>query len=592
MLRAESDRFDQQSLTLPEGAHVGYARALLVEAAAGDGAQKITMWTAPPGAGTPVIWGNDANFAWAFLSAQHPRAHAREALSFRWLHRLLQTTTVATDLSGVFALIVVDKQQKRVLLIGDRLGIQGLHYGFDADGTWRASTHLLWLLLANAHDGSVHEDAFLSHMAFGYGVEPHRDLYAGIDSVSPGGYASFHHARVVRGNYWHAPEPCSSVALRDVAEVVGTLQAGINATVDQQQPFVGLTAGKDSLCLAAVMPPEQSIHTGTLGAPSCADHLQAAAVSSSLGWKHLPGGVCNSSDFWRWADHVAFQSAGLATISYADMSAFVATHVPPGSAFVMGEGGECVRDFFQVAGRSPLDRLVDDYMTPVAYLESTLSRSARAQLSRYPDALVANLRATIEAKDDDHFVAKFYRFQRMTGNFSLRNAVLSTIRPKLSPFLDSQFIDLTYGVSLAEHSGSAIHRRIILHANRDLMPFFDTPVQSQISTQEWPSRVPALAAEFVTRFRRLVDHVEDLLDPSGVLNLCAAMRERPGRSVYHLFRLYSFAAAREVLRVDPASHLRGIQAECRLVVPIPEGRSASGPFADSPVSTTTARHLV
>ena len=569
---------------------MGYARGLLVEAGASGATPRLSVWTAPDGEGTPILWGSDAHIAWAYLGAQHPRTHSGDALSAAWLRRLLQSPTVAQELSGVFALIVVDRQVQRVLLVGDRLGVQGVHYGFDSSGNWRASTHMLWLLLANGHDGSVHEDGFLTHMAFGYGVDPNRDVYLGVRTLSPSGYASFQADRVTRGTYWDAPEPASSVSLDDVAELVDGLQAGINATVGLQQPFMGLTAGKDSLCLAAVMPPVQPIRAGTLGAKGCADHEQALSVSALLGWTHAAEGVCDSTDFWHWADHVAFQSAGLATVSYADMAAFVANQVPSGSVFVMGEGGECVRDFFPGEGRSALDRLVGDYMTPVAFLQATLAPAGRAQLGGYPDSLISSLRATLDSLDDAHFVSNFYRFQRMAGNFSLRNAVLGTIRPKLSPFLDSRFIDLTYGVSLAEHVGSAIHRRIIMHANRNLVSYFDAPVQSGISTQEWPARLPELAAEFEARMRQLSEHADDVLDPIGVHDLCVAMRRKPDRAAYHLFRLYSFIAARALLRVDAPTRLSSIQDECRLVTAPARSRTTVEPLSRQ--ADATARQVV
>jgi hypothetical protein len=590
MIQPISERLDRSSATMPEGAVVGYARALLVDAGCTGATPTISVWTAPQGEGTPVMWGGDGQLSWAYFGAQHPRTRSREALSLPWLRRLLQSTTLARDLSGVFALIVVDKQTHQILVVGDRLGVQGVHYGFDSLGRWRASTHLMWLLLASGHDGSVHEDGFLSHMAFGYGVDPSRDVYMGIRTLSPSGYASFQRDRVTRGTYWDAPEPAASVSLDDVAELVDALRVGITTTSGGLEPFVGLTAGKDSLCLAAVMPEARPIRAGTLGATGCADHEQAVSVASRLGWTHVAEGVCDSSEFWHWADHVAFQSAGLATASYADMAAFVAKRVPTGSAFVMGEGGECVRDFFRAdERRSVVDRLVGDYMTPVAYLQATLGATGRSQLVEYPHRLIASLRATLDTRDDAHFVSNFYRFQRMAGNFSLRNAVLGTIRPKVSPFLDSRFIDATYGVSLAEHVASAMHRRIIVLANGALLPYFDSPVQSRITTQQWPVRLPALAGEFESRMRQLGVFADDVLDPVGMHDLSVAMRRQPDRAGYHLFRLYSFVAARALLRVDAATRLRAIQRECQLTTATINSRTAA---AESHPTNATVRQIV
>jgi hypothetical protein len=547
-------------LAKPDGMTVTYARGVMIEARAGT-VPTMSLWTATAGTATPVTWRDEGSVACAYVGAQHPRSRSARALSLEWLRELVERPSLACELSGVFALFVIDKPNRRVLLVGDRLGVQAVHHGVDGRGTWRASTHLFWLLLANQHDGRVDDRGFFAHMAFGYGVDPHRDVYRGIGSLPPAGYLSFDGRRVAQGVYWRAPEPSDTRGLADVGSLVGALQHGLRAQTEAEQPFLGLTAGKDSLCLAAVTPPSVTPRTGTLGAVGCADRVQATRVARTLDWPHVSSGVCGEDEFWAWADYIATHSAGLATVSYADMAAFVAREVPAGSAFVMGEGGECVRDFFRSDDASALDRLVKDYMTPPELLRGTLAGDQLHALEGYPERLIAALRATIDARDDDHFVSHFYRFQRMAGNFSLRNAVLSSIRPKLSPFLDSAFIDATYGLALAEYRGSALHRRIITHARPALAPYFDRPIKSRVSTQEWPMRLPGLLRELSRRLRDMSAYADDVVDPSGVQALCEATERGVGRSVYHLFRLYSFVAARALLRNRATEHLRSIDAE-------------------------------
>jgi hypothetical protein len=536
----------------------------------------VSWWESEVGSGTPIVWANDREYSWIYFGGQHPCATSDEALSSGWIRRLLRDPHLATKLSGAFALIVVDKQTGRTVIIGDRLGVQGVHHSTDTSGTWRASTHLSWLLLANHHDGAVDEQGFLTHMAFGYGVDPHRSVYLGVQAVAAGGYVEFADGQCTTGVYWEAPEPSPLKRLEDSSFLAATLGSAMQWPTHGGPLFLGITGGKDSLCLASTVRAETRPSAGTLGMDGSADQVQGAQICQALNWQHIAGGVCTTPAFFEWADYIAFASAGLCTASYADMAAFVANLAPPMSTFVIGEGGECVRDFFHAVGRAPLQRLADDYMTPVGSLRITLSSRLAAELDGYPWTLIARLRSAIaDERDDAGFASYFYRYQRMPGNFSLRHAVLSSIRPKLSPFLDSNFIDATYGLSTSEHMNSEIHRRIIAAAKPSLEHFFTSPVQTAVSTQEWPARFPTFANPFRERLQQMLPASDDVLDPGGVLELCDAASRNP-RAVYHLFRVYSFVAARAILRREAVARLAAITAR-RVELPwVAAARQPSG----------------
>jgi hypothetical protein len=526
----------------------------------------ITWWRAAHGTGTPVVWSDEADVSWAYFGAQHPRTVCADVLSPAWVKRLLAAPATARELSGVFSLFVIDKSARSLIVAGDRLGVQAVHYAEDARRTWRISTHLTWLLLSAGHDGGVDRDGFASHMAFGYAVEPYRAVYAGVRVLPPAGYLRVDERGLTSDNYWVAPEP-GHTRLEDANPLVEALQTATSARTTGGGVFLGLTAGKDSLCLASTALPETVRRSGTLGVPDCADQLQAARVAELMQWPHVQGSVCASSDFFTWADEVAFQSAGLATTSYVDMAAFVGEHVGNGETFVMGEGGECVRDFFGSSQRPALDTLRHDYMTPRDYLRHSLATEWSNSLSEYPDGLIADLRTATGERDDEHFVSYFYRCQRMPGNFALRHAVLSALRPKLSPFLDSRFIDATYALSPAEHHQSGVHHRIIAAARPALLPFFEHPWRSARSTQDWPTRYPLLAPAFRAALARDLVCSDDAFDPRGVLRLADEAARQPSRAIFHLFRVFSFVRARVMLRRDAARRLRAIELEA--VGPIP-----------------------
>lgn len=563
-------RWRARSSDLPAGAHLTWARGVMAISPPRRllRGPSLSWLPARPGAGTPLVWCDEPDVAWFYFGGQHPRTVAPEVLSTVWIRRLLQSPQPARQLSGVFALVVFDKQHHTTIALGDRLGVQGLHVGRGRDGAWHLSTHLAWLLLALGHDGAVNDRAFTAHVAFGYGVDPDRDVYANVHAVRPGEYLRLSDDGSMSMRYWRMPEPTRMEPV-DSGGLVGALRSASAAAADGADVFLGLTAGKDSLCLASAMA-DICPRTGTLGAYGCADLLQGAELARLLGWPHVMRPVCSTADFFRWADYVAFQSAGLATTSYVDMAAFVSRAVPRGCAFVMGEGGECVRDFFRASGRPALQALVDDYMTPRPYLAATLAPRLLNRMGTYPADFVDRLYAMSGARDVDGFLSSFYRTQRMSGNFSLRHAVLSPLRPKISPFLDSRFIDIAYPASTSQHEGSALHRRLIAHARPDLLPFFEAPIRTVQGTQNWPLRFPRLATRLRQRLAEDLRYSDDVLDPPGVLALCDAAAAQPSRAMYHLLRLFSFVRWRALLRTSGRDRLRSLETRRVVIAPEPD----------------------
>jgi hypothetical protein len=134
--------------------------------------------------------------------------------------------------------------------------------------------------------------------------------------------------------------------------------------------------------------------------------------------------------------------------------------------------------------------------------------------------MLAKVRAAAPALDDDSFLRHFYRFARMPGNFSLRHAVLGSLRQKHSPFLDTRFIEATYGLTPEWYADSRLHRAIIATARPSLVSFFDHPVESPVATQDWPARFAGpIGTEVYRLLRGSLDACEDVFRPEGVLEL-------------------------------------------------------------------------
>jgi hypothetical protein len=169
-------------------------------------------------------------------------------------------------------------------------------------------------------------------------------------------------------------------------------------------------------------------------------------------------------------------------------------------------------------------------MTPVEYLRETLPVEGEL-----PDTAVDGVR--------------FYRAERMPGNFSQRNAVLAPLRPKASPFLANGFVEGAYGLSRRWHRGARLHRALVEKLRPQWLDLFDTPAEGEAPTQDWEKRFAGGIGEQVGKMLgEALPECGDVFRAEGVRALCERTIRRPSRAMYHLFRVLSFARARQMLR--------------------------------------------
>lgn len=502
---------------------IGDARAIAL-----DGLE-LRVRQAPPGEGTPFTGGSGVRYCWLWLGA------GATELDEDRVARLFDNPAGFASFNGVWAFLAADLAGRRTLCAADRLGIQAVYYRPDHGF---ASTNPMWLLTATGHDGSYSPEGLADHLGFGYAIHPERQLYRGMVRLAPATYRIAREGTARTGFYWngetednHEPDlERLARILRDASRISG------------RKPYFGLTAGKDSLCLAAAAQTGCGI---TFGDPACADQIQGRALAAALDWEHRRATLCQPADFSRWVHWIAEHSAGLTTASYVDMLDAVERTIPPGGAFVMGEAGECVRDFFPAGTGSPVDYLAQNYVTPAEFLRQTLTPDLRPD-SDYPRRLLE--RAGLLEGDPAEAALRFYRNCRMPGNFAQRHAILSPLRAKLAPFADTGFIDHAYGLGLDWFRASRLHREIIQHTRPDLLRFFDHPVSGAASAQGLPAR---MAGPLRIALQEILEDAGPSLpecwDHAGIAGM-VNLTPPPDRAVYYLLRLATLAVAAKLMK--------------------------------------------
>lgn len=528
-----------------------HAKGWLLKVNVGQNAISCVYWPASKGCGSTLSWqDNEQTFKFGWGDIQIAETSIGQKINLNQPH-------------SVFSVVEVDKGSGDIDVWVDPLGIQAVYYSL-VDGILWVSSHLMWLLLESNQGVELNPSSFFQHLGFGYVIDPANQIYSNVRRIPPANRLLIRAGKVTVNPYIVLPEiqvDQNPMELVDFPDLLDTLRNYYgNGAIS-----LGLTAGKDSLVLASLIRKNNEVVSGTFGDPHSADRIQAAMIANRLGFEHNEIELCDYEEFTEWSEYIAFHSAGLATSSYADMAKFANCMAGFGQPLVMGEGGECVRDFFQVGKFLDLRRLYRRYITPKEVLEKYLPSSFKGYLGSYPTCLIEQATDYCKA-DENHFPYQFYRAVRLPGNFSQRHAFLSTICPKISPFVSFPFISLTYGLPVSLYQNSGLHRKILEQARPDFLHFFDNPVSSSVDTQNWRTRFKHLVnSRQMAEFLRLRDAFTEWVNISAIIEDLEA-GELTDREIFFHLRVLSFMIARKILVEERSERLSTIHHEQKLLL--------------------------
>lgn len=449
---------------------------------------------------------------------------------------------------GSYSLIVIDKENGKCLVQNDYLGLNTLFFRKNIDGYTIYSS----LGLAHCeHKLSVNSKALIPHFGFGYHVEPHPFIY---EDIIP-----------IKGNALYEFDKFSTMAVKRYSPV----EKGACASWSDEIPllvkksvyqcsrsFCSLTSGKDSLTIIAALGNKiKETRTGTFGDDRSADVMQSVQIAKCLQpltWEHVC--LTSADEFSYFSNYISFFSGGLATLSYVDMMKYVHTVIPAGYSFIMGEGGECTRDFFHGEESDHPFETMDSYITPYNALMKTLNEDLIGEISsceKYKEKVISSCLDYYEYLENnkDAFYLRFYRYARMAGNFSMRHQILNPLVPIESPFLSCDFIKTAYDLNPKYYNKSSLHRKIIEACNPLLLPYFDSPVMSSVPVQNWNERfVNGILLQMINMYKGAFassSTLKDFFSESAVLQLLYEQRDSQDRAIWFLLRLLSFGIFEE-----------------------------------------------
>jgi asparagine synthase (glutamine-hydrolysing) len=158
-------------------------------------------------------------------------------------------------LNGMFVLAIYDKQEDKLFLFRDRLGIKPLFYAC-SEGNFLFASELKSLKNLSGIDYQVSKQAVYNFLHLGYIPEP-LTIYKGVHKFPIGAWAVFEKGELHIQSYWKAQDKIMEDTIKDFSQAKSTFKGLIESSVAYRMisdvPFgTFLSGGIDSSLVTAV----------------------------------------------------------------------------------------------------------------------------------------------------------------------------------------------------------------------------------------------------------------------------------------------------------------------------------------------------
>ena len=318
------------------------------------------------------------------------------------LHLLAeQGAACLQSVAGMFAFALWDRENRRLLLARDRLGIKPLYYRLLPDDGIAFASELKALLLLGKPE--IDKSALRDFLFHGYIPAP-KTIYVGIAKLAAGHTLEYADGRARVQRYWH---PSAVIVERDAAaaaaELDELLRAGIPAQTLSDVPVgVFLSGGIDSALTAYYL---ERPRTYTLGFESSArseadaarrlaNHFQTVHFEMSAPQADFGGALGHLAQSFDepFGDSAAWSNYLVAQFARREVTVALS-----------GEGGDEIfcgypRYWSQVGRRSSfLNRALARHLPPLSRLGSSMQRRSYVGLAAYAAALGGMTAAQIDS---------------------------------------------------------------------------------------------------------------------------------------------------------------------------------------------------
>ncbi|SEA54928.1 hypothetical protein [Psychroflexus halocasei] len=414
-------------------------------------------------------------------------------------------------LKNTFFAIKYSKHENTLNIITDYFGLESVYYTRQSDGL--VISPLIYHL--NKYDVDI--SLLKEHLTLGY-TSNQKSIFKGCEIFKKQRIYEINSDLTLRENKYlqsfklENEEFSNSLIDSSKKSLIKDLKKTKNLNF-------GITAGKDSLALVScALDSKLNIKTSNFGIKSSHDVKIGYEVSKSLSLDYQHFDYSDIGEFNFFSKLIAYYSSGLATSSYVDMLKYV-YHMNTDDSFVIGEGGECVRIFYVD------EDIFKKYITP-KYITDAIFNEIDY---KFLDQFNTNKESII------HLGINYYRNQRLTNNFSKRHSILTPFINKITPFLNLDFVRITYSLPLEVYRSEIFHN-YLSDLNDTVSEKYN--IDSKINdTQVWSKRLDTVRDSFL-KVHEEFDYEQLGMNKEGV-DFCLKIMDENKRTIYFILRLHT-----------------------------------------------------
>ena len=481
-----------------------------------------------------------------------------DVIDFRFICNKRAFSNFIENYSNINSAFLFDKNKKELYVASDRMGVQPIFLHGNMERII-FSPQIIHIHKDLKEPLKINDEGLINFLGFGYCAPETTFIYDNIGRISPS-TISIYNSKLQNTDIYKYGKQLrinNSEEEINIDKICDILEESL---VKIEKPFVGVTSGKDSLVISSLYSSEiNNISSGNFGTKSCNDVVFGKILAEKMNFKYKFSDLCSLDELDKYINQIAFFSSGMATSSYVDMMKMVDSLLNSDEVFVMGEGGECVRQFFYITENTSN---FNNYTTPVDSVRLMLKPKLHSILDSYQSFLIKKIKSVYDKFSPEYFV-DFYRNHRIPGNFSLRTLILNSLTDKFTPFFDNNFINYTYESNLENYRESTLHKKIISNKNKELLNFFNKEDYSEDDDcQLWETRFPLFAKKFTDIVKSFKED-EFGISAKGLLDLIEKNKINPDRSLYLVLRAITLVSFINLL--DDQEYYQKILPENKLV---------------------------
>ena len=414
-------------------------------------------------------------FGAIYESWAHDGAGLGAELLLRWR---TSGSQALTHLNGEYLIAVWDRDEQRLTIVNDRLGLKRLHLWHD-HSTLAFSSELKSLAVLPSVSRVINEQALAELLTFGH-VQEDRTLLRDVRLLPPASVLTWQRGSVSTTSYWRYVFQADP-ALEDPARAVDEYAHRVETAVARRLQGRGrigllLSGGLDSRTLAGMtrrLRPREALWTWTTGHAHAHDVRYAKQIARVIESRHTTVEIPQTflQDF---GPEYAWVLDGMVTTHGAHRSCVLEALEAMTDVLLIGYLGD------HISGGTPLDKvlhvrtlkelLVVSYpLSAVGFDDDLLARTLRREVYERVFGLAREVfarklaEAPVEHLADRVVWADLTQRQRLWNPLALMDLLGLTSRVA-TPFSDREFVDFIRTLPVSQRMQKRAYRGMICQA--------------------------------------------------------------------------------------------------------------------------------